>query len=177
MARKATHQVCEEMHQLSVCRLARDGLLTGSGMITWSRCGHVTGAISVQGDGDTITLEYVVDGQKVSERVLLDRTPVHLGGSRPWFQCPSCNRRVGMLYGGKKFRCRHCHDLRYDSQRQGAGLRAISRIQKVRRKLAGTGNLAEPPPTRPRYMHERTYRRLVRAEADAWQAFVLTSAK
>lgn len=48
--------------------------------------------------------------------VPLARTPCHFGGSRVWFRCPKCRRRVAILYGGKHFLCRHCHKLPYRSQ-------------------------------------------------------------
>ena len=42
------------------------------------------------------------------------------GGKRPWFVCPTCRRRVGLLYHaeGLPFRCRTCYGLAYPSQYQ-----------------------------------------------------------
>ena len=174
MAGAATHRTCESYHRLDVRSLARDGLLTGSGTVTWSRGDHVTRAAEVHGDGDSIRLAYVIGGQEIEERVALTSTPVHLGGHRFWFLCPGCDRRVAILYGGKRFRCRHCLDLRYASQREGKRHRAISRIQRVRMKLGGTGNLTQPRPPRPRYMHARTFERLIMQENKAWQAYAST---
>ena len=171
MAREATHRVCEDHHRLDVRSLARDGLLTGSSTVTWSRVGHVTGTVAINGDGDSVKLTYALDGQEIEERVALSRTPVHFGGHRFWFLCPGCERRIAILYGGERFRCRHCHDLRYRSQRESERHRAISRIQRVRMKLGGTGNLIQPRPPRPRYMHTRTFERLIRQENEAWQAY------
>ena len=174
MARESTHRVCEDHHRLDVRSLARDGLLTGSGTVTWSRRGHVTGTVTINGGGDSITLAYAIDGQEIEERVALNTTPVHLGGHRSWFHCPACHRRVAILYGGQRFRCRHCLDLRYASQRECKRHRAISRIQRVRIKLGGTGNLTRFRPPRPRYMHARTFERLIRQEAEAWSAYATT---
>jgi hypothetical protein len=173
MARTATHTTCEDHHRLDVRELARDGLLTSSGTVTWSRSGRVTGTISVEGDGHGVSLAYAIDGMKFVERVSLDKTAVHLGGYRPWFLCTTCERRVAVLYGGERFRCRHCHGLRYASQREGKRHRAISRIQRVRSKLSGTADLTQPIPSRPRYMHHRTYQRLVEEETAAWQAYLV----
>ena len=171
MARTATHATCEDHHRLDVLALARDGLLTGTGVLTWTRGGHVTGSISVKGDGDSVTLSYALDGQEIEEQIRLTTTPVHLGGHRFWFRCPGCDRRVAVLYGGARFRCRHCHDLRYSSQREPPRFRAISRIQRVRMKLLGTGDLTQPRPPRPRYMHRRTYQRLIKEEIEAWRSY------
>lgn len=38
-------------------------------------------------------------------------------GVRTWFVCPYCKRRVSKLYAvSRHIACRHCLDLRYDSQ-------------------------------------------------------------
>jgi hypothetical protein len=174
MARLATHRTCESYHRLDVRELARDGLLSSTGTITWSRVDQVTGRITVCGDGDSVTLAYVTNEQNINERITLSKTHVNFGGERCWFLCPGCDRRVGVLYGGTLFRCRHCHDLRYVSQRESKSHRAISRIQRTRVKLGGSSNLTKPLPNRPRYMHHRTYERLVREETTAWQAYTFT---
>lgn len=171
MARTATHRTCEDHHRLDVRALARDGLLTGVGVLTWTRSGRVTGTVSVHGDGNSITLAYAIGGKKFVERVAINKTAVHLGGHRPWFLCPTCERRVAVLYGGERFRCRHCLDLRYVAQREGKRHRAISKIQRVRIRLGGSGNLMEPRPCRPRYMHTRTFERLIREEDESWSAY------
>ncbi len=175
MARDATHSTCESYHQLDVRELVRRGLLNNSGTITWTRGDHITGTISVQGDGDSITLAYVVDDKEINEQVTIGKTAVHLGGSRSWFLCPKCVRRVAVLYGGKLFRCRHCHDLRYASQREMPRFRAIARIQRARIKLGGSANLSLPRPARPRYMHNRTYENLLREEDAAWRAYTFAA--
>ena len=41
--------------------------------------------------------------------VFLSWTLCQYGGARPWFLCPSCRRRVAILYGGAVFACRHCY--------------------------------------------------------------------
>jgi hypothetical protein len=170
MAREATHRVCEDHQRLDVGVLSRGGLLTCSGTLTWSG----GSGVAIDGCGDSVTLTYAVDGKKVQERVSISKTSVHLGGHRSWFICPGCDRRIAALYFAGNFRCRHCHDLRYRSQRETLRHRAISRIQRARQKLTGSRDLTQPIPTRPRYMHNVTYQRLVREETDAWQAYVST---
>ena len=168
MARIATHRVCEDHHRLDVRELARSRLLSGSGALTWADGDHVT----INGYGDSLKLTYAVDDAAVVERISISKTAVHLGGQRSWFLCPGCNRRIAALYFMMQFRCRHCHGLRYRSQRETPRFRAISRIQRARRRLGGTGNLMKPLPPCPRYMHQSTYQRLLREEAEAWQAYV-----
>lgn len=167
MVREATHRVCEDHYRLDVGALARSGLLSDSGTLTWPDGHHV----AVNGSGDTVKLLYAIGGKVIEERISIDKTPVHLGGHRSWFLCPGCGRRIAALYFASGFRCRHCHDLRYRSQRETPQHRAISRIQRIRKRLGGTGNLTQPRPPRPRYMHAQTFERLLREEDEALRAF------
>jgi len=157
-------RTCEEMKQLRVNALKREGLLNGSALLSWQ-----TGfQVNVQGDGDDgLTLNYEVDGEQISERVMIDKTSMNLGGKRAWFLCPKCLRRVGVLYAADHFRCRHCHDLRYASQRETVTLRAIGKAQRIRMELGGSANLTLPRPSRPKFMHRRTFQRLVMQEIEA----------
>jgi len=101
--------------------------------------------------------------EEVMEPVALEWTPCNFGGERPWFICPgvACGRRVAILYGqGKYFLCRHCYDLRYESQREDKNDRALRRAQKIRKRLGGSANTMEPFPERPKGMHHDTYMRL-----------------
>ena len=167
MARIATHKVCEDHYRLDVRELTCSGLLSGSGTIIWPDGHHV----AISGCDGSVKLTYAIGVEKTIERISISKTAVHLGGHRSWFLCPGCNRRIAALYFVMQFRCRHCHDLRYRSQRETPRFRTISRIQRARRRFGGTGNLTKPLPTRPRYMHTSTYQRLVREEAEAWQAY------
>jgi hypothetical protein len=103
---------------------------------------------------------------EVNERVPFAFTGQHLGGRRRWFMCLSCGRRCGVLYGGTHFRCRKCWNLAYASQHESPSSRAISKAQKLRRRLGGSESLDDPFPERPKGMHRRTYQRL-RAEGEA----------
>lgn len=56
----------------------------------------------------------------VHQRVQLTYSLGPRGGRRPWFRCPTCPRRVGLLYHteGLPFRCRTCCKLACPSQYQ-----------------------------------------------------------
>lgn len=90
------------------------------------------------------------------QSVALTSTPANLGGTRVWFCCPSCDRRVAILYGSP-FACRTCHGLACESQRETAHSRRIRRAVAARRSLGGSGSLLEPIPERPKGMHLSTY--------------------
>ena len=67
---------------------------------------------------DARQLVYPMGAQRVLQAVQLTSTIGPHGGKRPWFVCPTCQRRVGVLYHVNKqpFRCRTCRDLAYPSQ-------------------------------------------------------------
>jgi hypothetical protein len=60
---------------------------------------------------------------------------------------------------GPVLRLLHCCQLSYESRSQNARLRAITKVQKIRRRLGGA-SLLELFPEKPRGMWWRTYRRL-----------------
>ncbi len=73
--------------------------------------------------------------------VPLTTTPCYFGKVRYWFRCPSCHKRVGVLYqdiGGESFLCRHCNNLtyrsRYDS-RYSRGANLQKRIAKLTKQI------------------------------------------
>ena len=100
-------------------------------------------------------------GDEVSGDVGIEWTLLPSGGKRPWFLCPSCGRRCGILYAIRsRLLCRKCGKLSYESQSETSHYRALRKAQKIRARLGGSGNMAEPFPSRPRYMHRRTYQRL-----------------
>ena len=164
-----------ECNDLDVRKLYRDGLLEAgtSFRSSWSRFGRETGSISGSVYRDKAILSYRhrrglgSEWEDVREPVSLEWTPCNFGGERPWFVCPgvingvACGRRVAILYGpGKYFLCRHCYDLRYESQREDKNNRALRRAQKIRARLGGSANMMEPFPDKPRGMHHDTYMRL-----------------
>jgi hypothetical protein len=162
----------DECQSIDVRYLHRNGLLQPghSFSLRWSRAGRQSGSIGgVAHDDDRVTFFYHHrrgsggEWEEVKKTVALEWTPCNFGGQRPWFLCPGagCGRRVAVLYGpGKYFLCRHCYDLRYESQREDKTHRALRRAQKIRERLGGSANMMEPFPERPKGMHHKTYRRM-----------------
>lgn len=92
--------------------------------------------------------------------VMIDWTPCHLGGVRPWFHCPVCHRRVAKLYGSSMFACRHCLRLNYSSQQSSKRDRPIERAWELRRRLgcdAGPFDYPAEYIARPKGMHRKTF--------------------
>jgi len=64
------------------------------------------------------------------------------GGTRYWFFCPSCNKRVGVLYrlpGSNSLQCRRCNKLQYSAARyhrspQEKHAKLIKKLLKMRKK-------------------------------------------
>jgi hypothetical protein len=71
---------------------------------------------------------------------------------------------VRILYGGKRFLCRHCHSLTYETAQKGGDLLTTidNRLYLIRRRLQGKWSLLDGPGDKPKGMHWNTYFRLVR---------------
>ncbi len=49
--------------------------------------------------------------------ITIVETPCHYGGVRQWLLCPSCDKRVAILYKDRDdFKCRKCLKIEYQSQ-------------------------------------------------------------
>lgn len=124
--------ISDRLHRLPIGILIKSKHHLGS--ITWGD----DSSISFRKNLDSsITIDYVVNEQSITETFNLSTSPCHYGNFRYWFTC-HCGRRVGNLYLYQKyFRCRHCHDLTYRSKatnlRSGkyAGLRYLDRFEKA----------------------------------------------
>lgn len=69
-------------------------------------------------------------GRQTPYLVKTTRTECYFGGSRPWFKCIQCDKRVGVLYlneDGNHLFCRECSNLRYRSQAVGGSNRMLMR--------------------------------------------------
>ncbi len=108
--------------------------------LTWSRYDEEIGSIQVLGGEESITLNFKYAGEEdVSQRVKLTHTSCNFGGTRPWFVCPNCTTRVGTLLGGRRFACRRCYGVVYQSQQCGKLERLMNRMHKQERRLERPG--------------------------------------
>ena len=160
-----------------------------AGQLRWSDVYGQIVAVDLRADADRIHLSFGVhtdlrdriNRESIVRTVRIVRMPCRYGGSRPYFICPginngkTCSRRVAKLYmAGKHFLCRHCADLRYQSQSEGGLYRLLRRANKIRVRLGGEPGLGSDFPLKPRGMWWRSYEKLYaechHAEKQAKQA-------
>jgi len=110
-------------------------------IINWSIGGQPEGSVSVYGGDEFITLKYTVtkndnEPDHIEQQINITYTACHLGGSGPWFSCPECDRRAGVLINaGQLSSCWKCCELPYKSQMESDTDRAARRIRKVQNRL------------------------------------------
>jgi len=148
----------EQLQRVEIGRWHRGGYLRAGYSFTWSwhRGDEPSGSIGVLVHGaDSLTLQYMLgsEGQRRdgSQTIRLTQTTCNYGNSRPWFACPVCQRRAGVLYiRAGRFACRNCQRVSYSSQ----SCDVIDRMWRNQSKLEsrlGDGW------TRPKGMRQRTY--------------------
>jgi hypothetical protein len=174
--RKWGKDCTDDMRQIDIRRLARDGYLKAGAAYCWQwkQCGEVIASINVAVEADRVWFTYRQrerggEWQDMRYPVRLERTACKLGGERVWWRCPAvgCWRRVAVLHGGGVFACRHCHRLAYRCQRETVDDRATRRADTLRDKLKWEPGILNGEGCKPKGMHWRTFERL-RAEHDAF---------
>ena len=156
-----------DMRRLDVRKMKREGCLEhgASGRWCWSRDGETVASVCYQALPGALRLMYSVTEQgkgpeSLDYRVGLEWTPCYYGGARAWFLCPTCGRRVAILYGGKVFACRHCQRLAHDCQRERPDDRAARQADKLRDRLGWIPGALNGGGPKPKWMRWRTFRRL-----------------
>lgn len=97
-----------------------------------------------------------------AQEIRIERTPCRFGGFRPWWVCPRCARRVGVLWGDSVgFACRHCQKLNYDSTRTTKSARPFHKADKLRKRLGWPAGIATGFGGKPAGMHWVTFQRLL----------------
>lgn len=96
------------------------------GSCSWSVNGRPSGEISFIVDTKELFIQFIYtqtdrrSGEKTQKdyRVRLATTACNFGGSRYWFLCTYCGRKVCGLYleGKNDFACRHCLKLTYNTR-------------------------------------------------------------
>ena len=155
---------------LDIRKITRAGLWVAGNSFSWQWLvnDREVASIHIRVDWQSMVLSYRIKstGEVVEQRVQTQTSPCHLGGERRWFTCPQCSKRVAVLYApGRHFACRECYGLGYATQKEGAGDRAASRANKLRKLLGWEAGILNGNGGRPKGMHWKTYQRL-KAEHD-----------
>ena len=144
-----------------------------AGTLSWHCGGEPCGSVSVRGGSNKVTFSYTQtdyygEKESIEQNIHIEYTPCHFGGSRPWFTCPRCLRRAGVLVcSGRLFVCRKCCRLPYSCQMESKSDGASRRIRKIQKRLGNPDweNVIDYWFPKPKGMHWRTYNRIV-ARAD-----------
>ena len=162
-------QCTGDMLCLDVRYLYRVGRLTPgqSFSLQWTRGGEPAGTINIRTEHGRVTLIYRQrdhgdEWHDMNYPVRLSWTPCKFGGQRAWWDCPAvgCGRRVAVLYGGKVYACRHCHQLAYRCQRETPDDRAARQADKLRDRLGWEAGILNGNGSKPKGMHWRTFEQL-----------------
>ena len=164
--RRSGKECTGDMLALDARRLQRAGRLTPGQSFSWqwTRGGEPAGTINMRIEHGRVILNYQhrqhgSEWQAMSYPVRLTWTPCNYGGERAWWHCPAqgCGRRVAVLYGGKVYACRHCHQLAYKCQRETPDDRAARRADKLRVRLGWQAGILNGSGDKPKGMHWRTF--------------------
>ncbi len=111
-----------QFHALNITQLSRGWLhpFTNYDWV-WRTCkGTQIAVVTITVLESAMELSFPIASTRALQRVPLVYSSGPHGGKRPWFACPRCLRRVGILYHvpSRPFFCRRCSDLAYPSQYQ-----------------------------------------------------------
>lgn len=124
-------------------------------------------------NAQSIEVSYTHRSKPYKYSIQLTKTKCNYGGYRYWWLCPSCSKRVSVLYCAGAYVCRHCIGANYQSQLQQPIDRLFSRLHAIRQRLGWQSGVAHGIGTKPKGMHHSTYERLVKEHeqitAKVWQ--------
>ncbi len=165
----------EEQLTVNIHYLKKQGWLRNGISLTlrWTCGEEESGSVGYRCLGDRVVFNFSVssygdDPEHYEKTVWLTHTPCNYGGTRPWFSCPHCQRRIGVLViRGEYVVCRDCAKVRYACQQESKIDRASRRIRKIQKRLGNDDwyNVLDLYFPKPKGMHQRTYDRIV-SQAD-----------
>jgi hypothetical protein len=173
--RGSTRTACGETRRIDIRFMLKRGMLrtNSTGSLTWSRGNEPMGNIRYAMFYDQMRLDYRCrwydeEWEDVKQTITIDRTPCNYGGTRKWFLCPNCNKRVAILYQvNTLFLCRHCYRLPYASQSENYLDRMSRKFDKLNKRLEADEYINDGDLWKPKGMHWRTFYHLKMAEIDA----------
>ena len=157
--RPSRHVKAEHCRSIDVLRFQREGLLRSGTSTGWAWTDRDTGeqvaSIGLRGGDGHLTLIYTLNGADMHQHVPVEQTPCTYGGTRAWFNCPRCAKRVALLYlRANGFACRRCQRITYASRSDDAIDRTWRRQSKLETRLGLHWK-------RPKGMHRATRDRLI----------------
>lgn len=134
--RKGHRFTTSDYHCLDINKLRKKGTWKyNAGVVTWQSEGQKTAGITYVTCEDEIILSWNnKDNATTEQRIGLVTTPQHLGNDRFYFRC-RCGRKAFKLYAGKRFYCRHCYNLTYDSCNESGKSDKLARLLGMNKKL------------------------------------------
>ena len=152
---------CDSM-PLDIRKFARKGLLVPGSCFSWEWTvnDRKVAGVNIRVDLQSMVLSYRMKStdETVEQRVQTQTSPCHLGGQRHWFTCPRCSKRMAVLYApGRNFACRQCGGLGYATQKEGVGDRAMTKADRLRKRLGWPAGIAHGDGGKPKGMHWKTY--------------------
>lgn len=113
------------------------------------------------GKADSLRMNYRYRSKPYSYSIKLSKTPCNYGNYRYWFSCPSCSKRVAVLYCVGIYVCRHCIGANYGSQLEQPIDNLFRRLNTLRARLGWQVGIASGYEQRPKGMHRTTYDKLI----------------
>ena len=169
----------EDLLSIDLRVLRRKGALADGQVskIQWIRQNQYLGEYRVTAATDHLSISCQIGGSEhnTTQRIELNYTDCHLGGSRPWMMCPRCGCRIMILYvtsGG--LGCRHCQNLTYASRNESRTDQLLRCVRNARKKVGAATDLTTPIPTKVKWKHHMRYTRL-RKEAEIYEIKFLRS--
>lgn len=160
--RPSWHAKTSQALRLDVRMFARkDWLQRGaSSTLQWTSGASIGYRLNDNASAIVLSYRYTFsDGRRdIEQHVCIERTPCRFGGTRPWFLCPRCWRRVAIIYLHGWPKCRSCSRLVYPSQSDDVTSRSWRRTGKIERRLAGDSEKWNH--RRPKGMRRSTFDRL-----------------
>ena len=172
--RGLTRTTCEEAKRIDIRYLRQQGLLghNHAGTLSWNIGGEPSGNINYTMFSDQMWLRFRCrwhdeEWEDVKQIIPLVETPCNYGGTRKWFLCPHCNKRIAVLYlVDTYFMCRHCYQLPYASQGEDYLDRLTRKSDKISARLEADEYIEYDGYYKPKGMHWRTFYHLKMTEND-----------
>lgn len=156
----------EHCRNIDIRRWQREDLLKSGFSFSWHWWNDkekITASLGVKIQENHIVLSYFANDE-IRTAIGLDETKTNYG-SRKWFLCPACGKRVAILYmKGEYYKCRACHNLNYRSSQLSGDVGYYHyQLRKICMQLEAEYNpMAFYPPDKPKGMHWATYERLAK---------------